>query len=319
MQLQTRDFGDYTFRPEAAFSSIDEAASVAAADGNSGWDYVFVTTKALPDISDDSASVAPLVGPRTCLVLIQNGVGVEDPFRRRFPRNPIISAVTAVSAEQTSPGVVRQNRWTRISIGPYANGLLSQQTQKSQQDDAEAEALLAEGARRVDSLTRWWTDLGGIRDVEPHDEMGLQEVRWHKLCINAAMNPSAVLCGGRGSADIVTSTSPVDAAEDQPELRRHIEAVMREVWDAAPRVLGRPLDPAHVATPERILRSTERNTGGRPSMLVDWEARKPMELEVILGNPVRIARAKGVDMPRLQSMYALLRSAQDMRKREGKL
>lgn len=32
-----------------------------------------------------------------------------------------------------------------------------------------------------------------------------------------------------------------------------------------------------------------------------------MELEVILGNPVKIARAKGYEMPRLQSMYALLK------------
>ena len=42
-------------------------------------------------------------------------------------------------------------------------------------------------------------------------------------------------------------------------------------------------------------------------MLLDWEAGRPMELEVILGNPVKIARAKGFDMPRLQSMYALLK------------
>lgn len=32
-----------------------------------------------------------------------------------------------------------------------------------------------------------------------------------------------------------------------------------------------------------------------------------MELEVILGNPVKIARAQGYEMPRLQSMYALLK------------
>lgn len=42
-------------------------------------------------------------------------------------------------------------------------------------------------------------------------------------------------------------------------------------------------------------------------MLLDWEAGRPMELEVILGNPVKIARAKGFEMPRLQSMYALLK------------
>ncbi|KAF4122709.1 Ketopantoate reductase [Geosmithia morbida] len=310
VQLQTRDFGDYTFRPEVAFPSIEAAAAAADGDGESprNWDYVFVTTKALPDISDDSAMIAPLVGPRTCIVLIQNGVGVEDPFRRRFPDTSIVSGVTIVSAEQTSPGVVRQNRWTRISIGPYAHGLLAGQAQLPEGQDTSDEVIRSRSAKCTDDLARWWADLGGIRDVEPHDEIGLQTVRWHKLCINAAMNPSAVLSGGRGNADMVTDL----------ELRRHLEAVMWEIWDAAPRVLGRPL-PDNVATPDKILRSTEKNTGARPSMLLDWEARKPMELEVILGNPVRIARAKGVEMPRLQSLYALLRSAQEARKREGKL
>jgi ketopantoate reductase len=42
-------------------------------------------------------------------------------------------------------------------------------------------------------------------------------------------------------------------------------------------------------------------------MLLDWDAGRPMELEVILGNPVKIARAQGFEMPRLQSMYALLK------------
>jgi ketopantoate reductase len=152
--------------------------------------------------------------------------------------------------------------------------------------------------------------LGGIKDVDPHDEVGLQTVRWHKLCINAAMNPSAVLSGGRGNADMV--------ADD--ELQRHLLGVMNEIRDAVPKILGRPF-PESMAKPEKIIESTARNKGARPSMLLDWEAGKPLELEVILGNPVRIARERGVDMPRLQSLYALLRSAQGMRKREikGKL
>jgi len=87
---------------------------------------------------------------------------------------------------------------------------------------------------------------------------------------------------------------------------------MREVFHAASVVLGEPL-PAHLATAEEIVKSTERNTGGRPSMLVDWEKGAKMELEVILGNPIRIARAKGVEMRRLQGMYALLMAAQARR------
>lgn len=44
-----------------------------------------------------------------------------------------------------------------------------------------------------------------------------------------------------------------------------------------------------------------------------------MELEVILGNPIRIANEKGVRMPRLESMYALLKMAQSRRDEKLKL
>lgn len=290
--LQTHSFGDYTFKPHALFPSV-EAATVAP----HAWDYVVVTTKALPDRSDESALITPLVGPETCIVLIQNGVGVEAPYRARFPDNPIVSAVTIVSAEQTRPGTIRQNRWTRMSLGPYGGGLGGQVAA----GDA-ASALLAAGAQRMGALAHWWTTLGGIRDIETHTELELQTIRWHKLCINAAFNPGAVLSGGLGNADQLRD----------PELRRHLVGVMREIWDAAPAVLGRPLPP-HVADPDKIVRSTERNAGAKPSMLLDWEAGRPLELEVILGNPLRLARAAGVEMPRLQSVYALLRSMQAQR------
>ncbi|KAK1448942.1 hypothetical protein CMEL01_08257 [Colletotrichum melonis] len=296
VKLQTHTFGDYIFHPHAAFPSVDAAAS-----SQTQWDFVFVTTKALPDRSDDSAMIAPLVGKNTSIVLIQNGVGVEEPFRQRFPNNPIVSAVTIVSAEQTSPGVIRQNRWTRVSIGPHTNGLGTGDTELGQR-----------GTKAVEQLGTWWgPGWGGIRDVEPHDEIGLQTVRWHKLCINAAFNPSAVLSGGRGNADMVTDS----------ELREHVVGIMNEIRAAVPKILGREF-PDDLAKPDRIVKSTERNTGARPSMLLDWEAGRPLELEVILGNPVRIARAHGVEMPRLQTLYALLSSAQKTREErvtKGKL
>lgn len=286
VKLSTHSFGEYGFRPSYVFPSV------AAAAAHASWDFVIVTTKALPDCSDDSATIEALVGPTSCIVLIQNGVGVEQPFRQRFPCIPVVSAVTIVSAEQTSPGCIRQNRWTRISLGPYTDGL-----------GCGDNDISLRGTKCTELLSTWWgPQWGDIRDVDVHDEVGLQTVRWHKLCINAAFNPSAVLSGGRGNADMATD----------PELREHLLGVMQEIWDAVPRVLGRPF-PGSMASPRRILESTERNTGSRPSMLLDWEAHRPLELEVILGNPVRIARARGVDMPRLQSLYALLRSAQKLR------
>lgn len=304
--MQTHSFGNYTFSPSAAYPSVG-----AAAPGSSGapgeWHYIIVTTKALPDRTDDSELIAPLVGPNSCIVLIQNGVGVEDPYRKRFPSTPIVSAVTVISAEQVSLGTIRQNRWTRIHLGPYTDSA-SSSSSPSGNDDANQRALLERrGTACTAALADWWSRLGSIRDAEPTDEVGLQTVRWHKLCINAAFNPSAVLSGGRGNADMVRD----------PELRIHLAGVMDELWAAAPKVLGRPF-PEGLAGPEKILRSTERNVGSRPSMLLDWEAGRPLELEVILGNPVRIARAKGVELPRMQSLYALLRSMQGVREGKGK-
>lgn len=113
------------------------------------------------------------------------------------------------------------------------------------------------------------------------------------------MNPSSVLSGGTGN-----SRMSLD-----PELRIHLRGVMDELAAAVPRILGRPFTDK-MAKPEAILRSTERNTTGEPSMLIDWRKRAPMEIEVILGNPIRIARDKGIELPRMQAMYALLKMAQ---------
>lgn len=109
-----------------------------------------------------------------------------------------------------------------------------------------------------------------------------------------------------------------DPTTQTQELRIHLRGVMDEIWNAVPKILGRGFDGSQVATPDKILRSSERNVGSKPSMLLDWEAGRPMELEVILGNPVRIARGKGVDLPRMQTLYALLKSAQRVREEEQK-
>lgn len=300
-EMRTHTFGDYVFTPAHLFDSRE-----AAVEAGIRWDYVVVTTKALPDVTDGTRLIEGLVVPRvTCIVLIQNGVGVEEPYRCRFPENPIVSAVTIISAAQTQPGKVTQNRWTRISLGPYSGDEDVVPQSNGSRQSGEDIAKRNDRARTMTrELVRLWKE-GGIKDAEEHDEAGLQLVRWHKIAINASMNPSAVLSYGAGNAEMSLD----------PELRIHLKGVMEEVLQTAPKVLGRAF-PKHLATADQILRSTERNTGGKPSMLLDWQRGNPMELEVILGNPVRIARRKGLEMPRLQSLYALLRMAGE-RQRKG--
>lgn len=296
-KITSPKYGSSIFIPAHTFSN--PAAAIAS---GIHWDYIVVSTKALPDLSDDSEILEGLVGKGSSIVLIQNGLGVEEPYTKRFGGRykgvSVLSAVTVVSAAQNKPGEITHNRWTRISIGPYLPGT----TDSSPQTTAGDVAI--EKNREFVGLLK----AGGVADAEEYSHAKLQMVRWHKIAINASMNPSAVLTNG----------STNNAMVMDEELYRHLKGVMEEVLATAPIVLGMPL-PEGLATPEQILRSTAKNTSGsKPSMLLDWESGRKMELEVILGNPIRIAREKGLEMPRLQSLYALLRMAQANRDAKAK-
>ncbi|KAJ3156645.1 hypothetical protein HDU86_003869 [Geranomyces michiganensis] len=287
--MRTRAFGEYDFRPAGVYKSCEDAAG----GGTRQFDYVIVATKALPNIDDEPATIAPVVKPGgTTVVLIQNGWGIEEPFQRRFPNNPVLSAVTIISAAQTQPGVIVQHRWTRISIGAYRNT----DEARGQGVDCAADTAL----NRIVALLH----AGGIADAEQHAPAELQRVRWHKLGINAAFNPSAVLSGGLGNAEML----------NDPVLREHCVGCIEEVFAAGGKLFpDEPFPPPHLATAAAIVKSTLRNAGSKPSMLLDWEAGRALELEVILGNPIRAAKEQGIDMPRLSTMYAMLKSMAEKR------
>jgi 2-dehydropantoate 2-reductase len=286
-RITSPQYGEYSFAPARTFANPDQARRSRAQ-----WDFIVVSTKALPDLSDDSAMLEGLVGDKSAIVLIQNGLGVEEPYAKRFPHAAICSAVTIASCAQPSNGHITHNRWTRINSGPYLPHLDTGAAKPSDgPTTAQNDAFIA-------LLTK-----GGIKDASAYTHAKLQLVRWHKIAINASMNPSSVLAGG-----VSNNAMSLDS-----ELAIHLKGVMEEVLATAPKILGAPL-PDDFASSEQILSSTRRNTSGsKPSMTLDWEQGKTMELEVILGNPIRIARERGYEMPRMQTLYALLRMAQNVR------
>lgn len=131
----------------------------------------------------------------------------------------------------------------------------------------------------------------------------MQFARWHKTAINASINPSVVLAGG-----CTTRATAVDA-----ELYTHVSGVMKEILDLAVKVLDEPL-PTSLPTIEAVLKGIADDiSGSRPSMWHDWTAGRTLELESILGEVLRRARSAGAEVPRTQTLYALLRMAQEMR------
>ena len=272
--IESPNFGSYRWRPHKVFPRPEVAKG--------RWDYIVVSMKALPDMSDDSALLEGLVQDGTKIVLIQNGLGIEEPYHKRFLRADILSAVTIASCAQPEHAKIKHSRWTRINVGPY---------------------------KTTESCEEFVKMLDGVKDASAYTEDKMQLLRWHKVAINAAMNPSSVLADGVDNAGM----------SKDADMREHLMGVMNEVLIIAQKVVGKEF-PKDFATAEQILRSTQKNpTGSVPSMQQDWQGGKTMELEVILGAPIRLAKEKGLEMPKLQTLYALIKMKQRMRDEKSKL
>jgi 2-dehydropantoate 2-reductase len=116
-------------------------------------------------------------------------------------------------------------------------------------------------------------------------------MRWQKCVWNAPFSPLSVLSGGLATADILSTQEPL------------VRRIMEEIALVA-NVAGHPL-------PENIVQvnldATRKMPPYKTSMLLDFEAGRPMETEAILGNAVRCGRRLGVPIPYLESLYALMK------------
>lgn len=60
--------------------------------------YIVVTTKNIQDVTDMTEIVAPAVTPDSTIVLIQNGIGIEREFFKKFPKNVVLSGVSLIQS-----------------------------------------------------------------------------------------------------------------------------------------------------------------------------------------------------------------------------
>lgn len=285
-------YGNTTFKPTYVFAHQQEASNTKRNE-NISWGYILVTTKVLPELGDPSAILDGLIDPQTTIVVLQNGLGIEEPFHKRFPSNPIISAVCRTSVIQNAPGHITHNHWTRTTIGPYSPNA-DEASSKASQDRTTSFAELLHASE--------------IPDVDTYSHTGMQFARWHKTAINAACNPTSVLADG----------PTIQAMALDAELFAFQCAVMNEILAVAENVLGEPV-PKELPTTEWVFNNAkEDGSGSKPSMWTDWAAGRKVELEAIVGEPLRVAQQHGLQdmLPRTQGLHAMLRMKQ--RLRDGK-
>ncbi|KAE8454132.1 hypothetical protein EG329_005056 [Mollisiaceae sp. DMI_Dod_QoI] len=246
--------------------SIDEAVGI---DPNSQFDYVIISSKAIPTVPSTAELIKPAVSPKTTIVLIQNGIAIEQPYSELYPDNPLLSTVVYLPATQTQPGIVYHREVELLHIGPYP------------------------ASKNIEAASRF-SDLlkSAGASAEVHEDVQFE--RWSKLLVNASWNPICALSRSRDAQVLKSSTEAKDVVRE----------VMLEIAAVA-NACGYPgIDVALVDF--QLGRAVVRELPGvQPSMLADALAGRRMEVEAIVGNVVRIAKEHGVQTPMLRTIYVL--------------
>lgn len=259
--------------PDGSFR-LEHVRAVAHAAEAGPADWVICSLKATAlDAGPDLC--APAMGPASRVVVLMNGFGVEEPFVARFGAERVLGAMAFVGVNRGEPGVVHHIAYGRVTVGHVAG------------DTAAAEAFAG---------------LLASAGIEAVIAPSLRFARWEKLCWNVPFNGLSVAAGGVGTRTILADEALTAVAE-----RAMREVVATANADLA--AIGEPhrLDPDVVV--ERMFAQTRIIADYKTSMLIDYLEGRPLEVEAILGAPLRRAQELGIDTPTIATLYALVRHA----------
>lgn len=230
--------------------------------------FVHLTTKAYDAAPAYAAAMSRLAGTPT-LVLWQNGYQVQPELDRRHPA-PVLCASTTEGAWLTGDeGVTHAGRGITL-IGALAN--------RHAPRCRELAALLGQAGLAAEAVV----------DIETR--------LWHKLAVNAAINPLVARFRIRNGQ-----------LRDRP-FRPMVERIVDEVAAVmAAEGVAPPVAGWH-ALVWQVVTATANN---RASMLQDVLAGRPVEREAILGPLLAAAQRHGLSIPHLAQLDdALSRIAQ---------
>ena len=120
-----------------------------------------------------------------------------------------------------------------------------------------------------------------------------EKARWRKAVWNMPYNGMTVALNCQ-TRDLMT----------QPDSRRLIYEQMLEVCNAATALGVQGVDEAFA---QKMMQMTDDMVPYSPSMRLDWDFHRPMEIQYLYTRPLQMARQAGCPMPRLEMLEAELR------------
>lgn len=211
--------------------------------------------------------IRPLMAKDTLVLTLQNGLGNEDLLAELFGPERILGGVAFLCSNRGKPGHVHHLSAGRIIIGEY------------QKHDN----------MRLELLKSIFLSAG----IECKTTDDLKKARWEKLVWNIPFNGLCALL-----------QQSVDQLLVEPECRKLVRDVMLEVIMAAnSQNLSRYI-PVNYA--DDMLEFTDGMGTYKPSMQIDREEGRELELQAIFRLPLKCGLEQGISMQRIEMLVVLL-------------
>lgn len=211
--------------------------------------------------------IKPLIHEDTGILTLQNGLGNEELLAELFGAERILGGVAFLCSNRGEPGHVHHLSAGRIIIGEY------------QKRDNQRLELIAS------NFTSAGIDCSTTGD--------LKKARWEKLVWNIPFNGLCALL-----------QQPVNQLLQVPDCRKLVRDLMVEVIAAAnTQNLSREIPEKYA---DSMLEFTDGMGQYKPSMQIDREEGRELEMQAIFRVPLLYGRGQGVSMPRVEMLAVLL-------------
>ncbi len=270
LQIRSPALGDFTVHAPAD----DDTARVGAVD------VVIVAVKAYDNVSA-LPLIAPMMGPQTTVLPLQNGVDSPGELAARFGEAPVVGGVTYIATALAAPGVIEQTGTHRRIVLGEVFGTLPRMTDR----------------------------IGAIRDALTGADIQAEAVEDGRVPIWEKFIFLVSLAGLTGASRL-----PIGPLWADPVIRERFLDSCREIEHLA-RAEGVPVATDIVA---RIASYVGGIPGSmRSSLLIDLSQGKRIEVEELQGSVVRRAARLGVAVPITSTLYAVLKPWADGALRSG--
>ncbi len=231
-------------------------------------DLVVLALKAA-DVKTGAQQALPMLGADTPMLTVQNGLGSAETVAGVVGDQRVaVGIASGFGAARVAPGHVHHNAMRAMRFGAYSS--LPHAT--------------------VESIARAWADAG----FDAAAVTDIAAMQWEKLICNVAYSAPCALTG-----------LTVGQVMDDPEMGPVSRAAATEAWTVA-RASGIAIAVGDAIAHVRAFGA--QLPGAKPSALLDHEARRVSEIDVINGAVPRQGARVGVAAPVNATLTAVIKA-----------